>query len=48
MEIIIQAINKAMLNGTFNLDEANAIIKSIDEVNEKLNCAENCSTKTKK
>jgi len=45
METIIQAINKAMLKGVFNLDEAAAILKSIDEVAEKVECANNCETK---
>ena len=45
METIIQAINKAMLKGVFNLDEAAAILKSIDEVNEKVKCANDCETK---
>lgn len=48
METIIQAINKAMLKGVFNLDEAAVIMQAIDQVNEKLSCAENCETKTKK
>jgi hypothetical protein len=46
METIIQAINKAMLKGVFNLDEAAIIIQAIDQVNEKLSCAEDCKTKT--
>lgn len=40
MEIIIQAINKAMTEGVFNLEEASVILKSIDEVAGKLNDAE--------
>ena len=40
MEIIIQAINKAMTKGVFNLEEASVILKSIDEVAGKLNDAE--------
>lgn len=37
METIVQAINKAMLKGVFNLDEAAAILKSIDGVQATLN-----------
>ena len=37
METIIQAINKAMLKGVFNLDESAAIIKAIDQLQATLN-----------
>jgi hypothetical protein len=40
METIIQAINKAMTKGVFNLEEASVILKSIEEVAGKLNDAE--------
>ena len=36
METIIQALNKAMLKGVFNLDECAVILASIDDVNSKL------------
>jgi len=36
METIIQALNKAMLKGVFNLDESAAILASIDDVNSQL------------
>ena len=36
METIIQAIDKAMTKGVFNLDEASVILKSIEEVAGKL------------
>ena len=45
METIIQAINKAMLKGVFNLDEAAAIMQAIDQVNQELSTKE---AKTKK
>ena len=45
METIIQAINKAMTQGVYNLDEAAAILKSIDEVVAKVKCANDCETK---
>lgn len=37
METIIQAINKAMLKGVFNLDEAASVLRAIDEVQSTLN-----------
>lgn len=37
METIIQAINKAMLKGVFNLDEAAVILQAIDGVQATLN-----------
>ena len=37
METIIQAINKAMTQGVYNLDEAAAILKAIDKVQSTLN-----------
>lgn len=36
METIIQAINKAMKSGTFDLDEADAILKALVAVGQKL------------
>ncbi len=36
MEVIIQAINKAMTKGVFNLEEASVILRSIEEVVVKL------------
>jgi len=45
METIIQAINKAMTQGVFNLDEAAAILRSIDEVSAKVKCANDCEAK---
>ena len=40
METIIQALNKAMLKGVFNLDESAAILASIDDVNSKLQASQ--------
>ena len=49
METIIQAINKAMLKGVFDLDEAAVILRALDELNLELNpTAINPSPKTKK
>jgi len=40
METIIQALNKAMLKGVFNLDESAAILASIDDVNSQLQASQ--------
>lgn len=49
METIIQAINKAMLKGVFDLDEAAAIMRALDELNQQLNpTATEPAAKTKK
>lgn len=36
METIVQALNKAMKSGTFDLDEADAILKALVAVSQKL------------
>ena len=40
METIVQAINKAMKSGAFDLDEADAILKALKDVSTKLREAE--------
>ena len=40
METIVQAINKAIKSGTFDLDEADAILKALKDVSTKLREAE--------
>ena len=36
METIVQALNKAMKSGTFDLDEADAILKALVALGKKL------------